>query len=304
MLLTRRRFLLSVGAVGAAVGSDAFLIEPNRLQVTEHMLGESLQPGRPKVRFVQVSDLHLQRVNAHAQQIAEEVNRQAPDFVVITGDSIDRPNHLGELGDLLDLFTASTPKYAILGNWEYQCFADLPALAKVYAARNCRLLVNETAEHWVGESRLLITGLDDWMGGQPSIDRALYGVEPSGNHLLLMHCPGYREMLPRVLWEPRETGGQEAYFAATELPASPGFRTATNETMHHIDYMLSGHTHGGQITFFGAAPVTPVGSGRYVKGWYRDGGPALYVSRGLGTTTIPARFCALPELPVFEWTLA
>src|SRR6185295_7252438 len=131
MLLTRRRFLLSVGAVGAAVGSDAFLIEPNRLQVTEHMLGESLQPGRPKVRFVQVSDLHLQRVNAHAQQIAEEVNRQAPDFVVITGDSIDRPNHLGELGDLLDLFTASTPKYAILGNWEYQCFADLPALAKV-----------------------------------------------------------------------------------------------------------------------------------------------------------------------------
>ena len=65
--------------------------------------------------------------------------------------------------------------------------------------------------------------------------------------------------------------------------------------------MLSGHTHGGQVTFGGWAPVTPVGSGRYVAGWYRGSAIPLYVSRGLGETALPIRFGCPPEIAVFEW---
>jgi predicted MPP superfamily phosphohydrolase len=67
--------------------------------------------------------------------------------------------------------------------------------------------------------------------------------------------------------------------------------------------MLSGHTHGGQIAPFGLAPFRPRGSGRYVSGWYRDAVPALYVSRGIGTSVIDARYRAVPEVPVFDWEL-
>ncbi len=46
-------------------------------------------------------------------------------------------------------------------------------------------------------------------------------------------------------------------------------------------------------------PILPRGSGRYVKGWYRDAGPPLYVSRGIGTTMLPFRLMARAEIPVF-----
>jgi uncharacterized protein len=68
--------------------------------------------------------------------------------------------------------------------------------------------------------------------------------------------------------------------------------------------MLAGHTHGGQVALFGWAPLRPPGSGRYVQGWYRDAATSLYVSRGIGTSVVPARFCAAPEVAYFAWTLA
>jgi predicted MPP superfamily phosphohydrolase len=68
-------------------------------------------------------------------------------------------------------------------------------------------------------------------------------------------------------------------------------------------WMLAGHTHGGQIRPFGWAPFRPRGSGRYVSGWYRNPEPPMYVSRGLGTSIVRARHRSVPELPVFEWGL-
>jgi len=311
MRFTRRRFLLSMGAVGsAALVTDAFLIEPNRLTITQHGIGAPAEPGASKVRLVQWTDLHLQRVNGHAHDIARETNRLEPDILIITGDSVDRADRLGELDELLCLVDRATPKYAILGNWEYKSSVDLAELARVYAAHNCRLLVNATAEHRFGRSKLLITGLDDLMGGRPSLDVALSGIQPWKHHLLLMHCPAYRDMLPRMLAGSRTTGESAqldsisaAQPAWATWPPGPGTGSPIDLTQHRFDYMVSGHTHGGQITFFGAAPCTPMGSGRYVSGWYREPGPALYVSRGLGTTAIPARFCAPPEIAVFDWTL-
>jgi predicted MPP superfamily phosphohydrolase len=67
--------------------------------------------------------------------------------------------------------------------------------------------------------------------------------------------------------------------------------------------ILSGHTHGGQVCLGGWAPVLPRGSGRYVAGWYTDGAIPLYVSRGLGTTMLPIRFGAVPEIAYFEIAL-
>jgi uncharacterized protein len=63
------------------------------------------------------------------------------------------------------------------------------------------------------------------------------------------------------------------------------------------------HVHGGQANLFGWAPFVPPGSGSYLRGWYRDGNPPLYVSRGIGTSIVAARFNAVPEVAIFEISL-
>ncbi|HEU0012912.1 MAG TPA: hypothetical protein VFQ45_04475, partial [Longimicrobium sp.] len=71
--------------------------------------------------------------------------------------------------------------------------------------------------------------------------------------------------------------------------------------LSRITLMLSGHTHGGQVNLFGWAPVLPRGSGRYVRGWFRDPGAIpLYVSRGIGTSQYPVRLGSPPELALFD----
>jgi predicted MPP superfamily phosphohydrolase len=65
---------------------------------------------------------------------------------------------------------------------------------------------------------------------------------------------------------------------------------------------LSGHTHGAQVD----VPVlrdriTPSRYGaRYTGGHIVEDGRHLYVSDGIGTSRLPVRFRAKPELPVLE----
>ena len=66
------------------------------------------------------------------------------------------------------------------------------------------------------------------------------------------------------------------------------------------DFILSGHTHGGQINLFGYVPFLPKGSGKYLKGWYDEKSPGMYVSKGIGTSIIPARFFARAEIAIFN----
>ncbi|HXE56707.1 MAG TPA: hypothetical protein VNK43_01790 [Gemmatimonadales bacterium] len=84
------------------------------------------------------------------------------------------------------------------------------------------------------------------------------------------------------------------------LVQAPGVVDAiTPEAARPPDLILGGHTHAGQVRVPLLPPVRPVGSGRFVAGWYRDAVAPLYLSRGVGTSGVPFRFGAPPELPVF-----
>jgi predicted MPP superfamily phosphohydrolase len=60
--------------------------------------------------------------------------------------------------------------------------------------------------------------------------------------------------------------------------------------------VLSGHTHGGQITLFGWPLELPPGSGDYVAGIYHQDRFPLIVSRGAGTSVVNFRFFARPDI--------
>ncbi len=70
----------------------------------------------------------------------------------------------------------------------------------------------------------------------------------------------------------------------------------------HADLVLTGHLHGGQlcIPYPGGKLRLSHGPARYVEGVYGREGAVLHVSRGLGTTFVPFRFAARPEVTILE----
>jgi predicted MPP superfamily phosphohydrolase len=174
--------------------------------------------------------------------------------------------HLTDIGarerKLIDLLASLPPgqRLAVLGNWEYWSGIDLAALRRVYAAYDVQLLVNDCHAG--------IVGLDDDTAGQPDLSLALArcrnGAADSPPLVLLQHSPGF-----------------------FERPIAPGRAFALS---------LSGHTHGGQVTLLGWAPWTPPGSGSFLAGEYTTSLGRLYVTRGVGTSLIPLRLGAPPEV--------
>jgi len=285
--VSRRRFLLAAAATATAgaagVAGYAALVAPNALDITEHGL-PSAATGAAVVTIAQVSDLHARAIDRRVERVAQAVARLAPDIILLTGDVIDRRWTIPVLEDFLRLLPASAAKIAISGNWERWCDFDQRRLEPVYERHGAQLLVNRSVVIEQRGRRILFTGLDDLRGGVPDLQAALRGVDPEDSHLLLAHCPAQRDDL-----------------APSRSPDSA--RTSTwpeSLGVHRPIAMLSGHTHGGQVRPLGITLWTPPGSGRYVSGWYRDGSIPLYVSRGLGSTGIPVRLNATPEIALFR----
>jgi predicted MPP superfamily phosphohydrolase len=71
-----------------------------------------------------------------------------------------------------------------------------------------------------------------------------------------------------------------------------------------IDLMLTGHTHGGQLSLelLHRGLCLSRFVTRYTSGWYEKAGSQLYVNRGIGTISPSIRLGARPEITVCELT--
>lgn len=283
--IARRQFIRTAGcgglATAAAFGGGVVLNERDELTISRQALGDPDSRNTELLTVAVLADMHLRRVGRYATLVADATNGLSPDLIVIPGDAIERGKRMPELASFMDLLDPAVPKVGVYGNWERAAHIAEEQLRRLFEAHNGRFLVNESIVHSHRGKEILLTGLDDFIGSTPRIDLALKDAEPRPNHLIIEHCPEYRDDLVRAYQE-----------NAHEL------------RRYEPQCVISGHTHGGQITVLGAAPWVPRGSGRYLRGWYRDHQPHLYVSRGIGTTLLPIRFGSRPELTVFEWHLA
>ena len=60
---------------------------------------------------------------------------------------------------------------------------------------------------------------------------------------------------------------------------------------------LCGHTHGGQLVFFGRTlHSSSIYKDRYRSGWYQENGVDIRVSNGVGTSILPMRIGPVPEI--------
>jgi predicted MPP superfamily phosphohydrolase len=239
------------------------------LEVHHHDL--RADPKRPGLRVVQLSDLHLRAMGAHEKTVVQQVQALQPDLLGLSGDMVDRAD---ALPILVAFLTAVGPVRAVAapGNWEHWSEVDLVALRKLFESRiGGRFLLNERWAFKHGNRSIEVVGLDDFTAGHPDLQR-LSPSEDADVSLLVQHSPGFFDKVEV---------GQRMRGVRFEL-------------------CLSGHTHGGQIAFWGWAPFRPVGSGRFVAGFYDVPGCRLFVSKGVGTSMLPIRWGAAPEVVVFD----
>jgi uncharacterized protein len=269
MNISRRRFLTGMGAAGVAVGVDAFGIEANRVLVSRHDVPvPGLPAGLAGLRIAQITDVHFPGNQLAARAALEHLHQERPDIVIRNGDMTESARATSQVRDFAANARGRLGTVAVLGNWEYRVGVFGDAARADYRQVGVDLLINDTKTLHVGGVPLALVGLDDVLLGKPDLEQARRGVAPGCAEIWVVHEP---------------------IFADT-LSASASVRPLM---------LLAGHTHGGQIRIPFLPPVKPVGAGRFLEGWYRDTIAPLYVSRGVGTTEIPARFRCPAELPIF-----
>jgi predicted MPP superfamily phosphohydrolase len=263
--LSRRALARAAAGCCLGAGGYAALVEPRWLEVSEHRVVLGRKTVLEGYRVAQLSDLHLSKLGALHQRVIEELGSRAPQLVVLSGDVIEDRSALPVLRELCSALVAPGREVvATLGNWEHWGEVPVAELAAVYADAGVTFLCNQATRL---ESGVVLVGTDDACSGYADLAASFRDLPAGDLRLLATHAPGILD----------------------ELPAEAA----------RIDVALAGHTHGGQVTFLGAAPWVPPGSGRFVSGMYRLAAGQAYVSRGIGTSLLTLRFGARPELPFF-----
>jgi len=249
--------------------SYAFFIEPFRITTNHHIINET--NGDQSFRVVQITDLHItERYNIpQLIKVIDTVQEQNPDIIVFTGDLYDDYTKYQADDDVISALSslhAPYGKYAVWGNHDYGGGAQR-AYERIMKESGFELLTNQSSVIEMYNRRIKISGLDDALLGQPDTS-FLETNDTYAYHILLSHEPDIVD----------------------------------NMNINNIPLVLSGHSHGGQVYIPGFARQTTSLAENYVAGFYdiNNGQTKLYVSTGLGTTTIPIRFLVPPEIAVFD----
>jgi predicted MPP superfamily phosphohydrolase len=220
-------------------------------------------------RIAQLSDIHISTFMPadEIRRCVAMANHLKTDLVVLTGDYLSwDPAAQGEVVQALAGLRAPFGVLGCLGNHEALTQTE-ESITRLFAAQGIRILRQERAPIQLQGETLNLIGIDD---SQPDIKGIKHLVMPDTVNILLVHSVGRADF---------------------ERAAEFG-----------IDLTLMGHTHGGQLSLeflrrglSFARLETP-----YVSGRYEKSGSQLYVNRGIGTTVIPIRLGARPEITVFE----
>lgn len=308
-MITRRTLLkgfLALSASGMTLGGYA-LAEPFRLRVTRYAITPPRWPRGLKLRLAVIADLHVVEPwmgLARVQQIVARTNALDADAVLLLGDYVpssgmkkwarrvggavvDHDDWARELSKL----KAPLGVHAVLGNhdwWEDDQvqIKHLPSTPAGDALDRCGITVHENTV-----LRLKKDGAPFWLCGLG--DQWAYymiGNQPPtrGSYIGKDDVPG---MLAKI--------SDEA--PVIMMAHEPDIFAQMGSLSERISLTLSGHTHGGQVQFFGYAPTVPSMYGsRFLYGHIVEEERHLLVSSGLGCSGMPIRFGVPPELVVIE----
>jgi predicted MPP superfamily phosphohydrolase len=270
---------LAFTSVPRARGAYADFV-PRRVLISRFEVPvEGLPLELDHLRIVQLSDIHhgpwLPIEVVHS--IVEHTNRLHPDIVALTGDYVvNSPRYIEPVAQALSHLKPRIGSLAVLGNHDWWEGGE-----EVRAAfSNVGIPLIDNGRRFVTPERILsedapaglcIAGVGDAWEDRVDFAQALGGVPDHMPRLVLSHNPDCAEDIHLL------------------------------RDSHRIDFMLSGHTHGGQVCFpRKKTPLLPaLRKNKYAKGLVMGPTCPVFVSRGIGTAGVPVRVGAPPEIAVF-----
>lgn len=240
------------------------------LQVAEHTFRIRRRKANPPVlRMVFACDFHA-GPTLHPKLLANALAAIAgaeADLVLLGGDFVSfHARYVDRLIEPLRRIQAPLGKFAVLGN--HDLLGDDAYITRRLAGAGITTLVNANARLAAPHDDVWVVGLDDWDEGEPDAGKAFAGA--AGTRILMAHQP-------------------DGLIVAADTPFDVGF---------------FGHVHGGQFLLRNRNPVIrhrgPISMLYMHGGVFHTGvndAPVL-VSRGIGTSTLPARRHADPQVHI------
>jgi predicted MPP superfamily phosphohydrolase len=253
---------LSVASLGVGVGAYLYggLFETRKIELVRRTL--TLPDwAHDGLRVAVIADPHIRDDWSveHTHRALELAYATKPDLTVLLGDYVSfwHPMAFAYVAaGFAPLADWNSPIVAVAGNHDY--FAGEAAwLRPLFEDLNVTYLVNEVAE----VAGVTCLGVDSLVKGEPDPHALLRQTDGGRGALMLWHEPDGVDTLP---------------------PGGPSL-------------MLSGHTHGGQVSFL-VRPADWFLRHGYVMGHYHRGASQIYVNRGFGTAGPPARIATPPEI--------
>ncbi len=260
------RLLLLVLVGGLLVLLYAAVIEPRWLVVREIAIQDpDIPPSFDGKTIAFLTDIHhgiyfsAQRV----RNLVARTNALQPDLILLGGDYAHlRPRYIASCLAELAHLDAPLGRFGVLGNHDHWYDAEL-AWRSMKAAG---IVALDNRGVWItlGAERIRIGGVGDYWESWQDLSATTAEVSDEDFVILLSHNPDYVESIQTTA----------------------------------VDLVLSGHTHGGQVTFFGLwAPIIHSDFGqKYRSGVVHTPFTTVVVSNGIGVITPPLRFGARPEI--------
>jgi uncharacterized protein len=232
-------------------------------------------PGNtPPVRVLHISDIHVAGPDMPPERLSRlvaKMNALSPDLITIGGDLVSekrtatRLYTAAEIAAPLGGLRAQLGVIVAPGNHDH--WFDMPAINRELNRHGITVLANQA----VRRGPLIIGGVDDDYSGHDDIPAtfAAMAVLGAGPRILVTHSP---DIVP-------------------DLPVPVGA-------------ILAGHTHCGQIAFpvIGALSYVSRYGDRFACGLIQDANGPVIVGAGLGTSILPLRFGAPPDMWLVTFT--
>lgn len=258
---------LLILALLAALLAFAVWDSAEHLQLTEYTVSSDRCPdGFDGFKIIQLSDLHG---SDFGDRLAEQVRRQEPDIIALTGDFVTDSGDLEAVRALVPELVKICDVYFVSGNHEFGSrLAD--EVRGIMEDAGVRYLGNDAVVLECNGDSIVLAGVEDPlayadMPSPPELMAELDDKYPDSYKILLGHRNYWMEEYP-------------------ELP---------------VDLILSGHAHGGLVRLPGVGGL--VGTDRtlfpdYDAGLYENGRYTMIVSRGLGNSVPIPRLFNRPEI--------
>ncbi|MCD6327822.1 metallophosphoesterase [bacterium] len=285
--------LTILGLLALVVLARAIWIAPFAMTIT-HTDIEILEPGSAfdGFRILHLSDFHLRKgTNPGMLRMLDEalakINGEKIDLICLNGDILETDCGRALLEQVmrrLRSIGASEGIIAVLGNHDYNHYTfrnlflerfvvetknDIDALIRILSDNEAQVLRNRTLNLGRDGERLTFAGIDDFISGRHSIQTVLEDVRPDDCVVFLTHSPDVIAQLAD----------------------------------RHVDLVLAGHTHGGQIRLplLGSLVSRSRMFRGHVSGLFDSGSMKVFITRGVGIVKYaPMRFRCPPEFSIVE----